>query len=111
MRVLIDENLPERLFKDFVRHKAITVAYAGWKGKENGELIAAMQQSGVEVLVTLDKNLQFQQNFKAYPIIVVVIHAQKTEYIKLKPLVYKIEDLLDTAPSAGVYIIEQPHYR
>jgi predicted nuclease of predicted toxin-antitoxin system len=107
MKVLIDENLSERLHADFLRHKAYTVSYMGWKGKENGELIRMMIECQFEALITLDKNLQYQQNFKQYPMVVVVIHAAKTEYKFLQPLVPKINTLLDTTPAKGVYIIEQ----
>ena len=107
MRVLIDENLPERLFRDFVKHEAITVAFMGWKGKENGELISTMLGKGFNVLVTLDKNLQYQESFKGYSAIVVVVHAAKTEYPFIKPLVPEIETLLDQNPANGVYVIEQ----
>jgi predicted nuclease of predicted toxin-antitoxin system len=107
MKVLIDENLPERLFRDFTRHEAVTVAYMNWKGKENGDLIRAMLEKDIRVLVTLDKNLQYQQNFKQYSVIVMVIHAAKTEYPFIKPMVAAIEKLLDKNPVDGVYMIEQ----
>ncbi len=107
MKVLIDENLPERLHRDFRKHLVATVAFKKWKGKENGELIRAMLQEEFQVLVTLDKNLQHQQNFKNYPVVVIVIHAAKTEYPFLKPLVAEIETLLDKNPEHGVYTIEQ----
>lgn len=61
-------------------HYAVTVAFMGWRGKENGELIRDMLTANIQVLVTLDKNLQYQQNFKAYAAIVVVIHAVHTAY-------------------------------
>ena len=106
MKVLIDENLPERLFRDFIRHEAVTVAFMNWKGKENGALIEAMTSENISALITLDKNLQYQQNFKQYPIVVVVIHSAKTEYAFIKPLIPEIETLLDTNPVQGVYIVK-----
>ena len=39
--------------------------------------------------------------------IVVVIHAAKTDYAFIKPLVVEIENLLDTNPKHGVYVVEQ----
>jgi predicted nuclease of predicted toxin-antitoxin system len=107
MKVLVDENLPERLYRDFIRHQAVTVAFMEWKGKENGDLIQAMSTENIDALITLDKNLQYQQNFQQYSTIVIVIHAQKTEYPFIKPLVSEIESLLDKNPEKGVYIIKQ----
>lgn len=107
MKVLIDENLPKRLYRDFVKHGAVTVSFMKWSGKENGELLGAMVQENFQALITLDKNLQYQQNFKQYPMVVVIIHAAKTEYPFLKPLVAEIETLLDKNPAYGVYTVEQ----
>jgi hypothetical protein len=86
---------------------SITVAFMGWKGKENGDLISTMLGKGFNVLVTLDKKLQYIESFKQYAAIVVVIHAAKTEYPFIKPLVPQIEALLDKSPANGVYVIEQ----
>jgi hypothetical protein len=47
----------------------------GWKGKSNGELLAAMLAEAFEGLVTADKNLRYQQNFATYPIPVIVLNA------------------------------------
>ncbi len=63
MNVLLDENLPQRLHSEFQTHHAVSVAYLGWNGKENGDLIKLMIDHDYQVLVTLDKNLQYQQNF------------------------------------------------
>lgn len=46
MRVLLDENLPERLTEEFDEdHDARTVGQCGWKGKENGELLGLAERS------------------------------------------------------------------
>ena len=107
MKVLIDENLDVRLHRYFTKHEAVTVSFMKWSGKANGDLILAMLAAGIEVLVTLDKNLQYQQSFKKYPVVVIVLHVAKPGYLNLKPLVTEIETLLDKNPEHGVYIVEQ----
>ena len=65
----------------------------GWEGIKNGELLA---RAAVEfdALVTVDKNLQYQQNINALPIAVIVLHAQSNELPYLMPLIPKLEEAL-----------------
>jgi predicted nuclease of predicted toxin-antitoxin system len=42
MKLLLDENLPKRLKKDFSEHEIFTVGDKGWNSKKNGELLALM---------------------------------------------------------------------
>lgn len=87
MKLLIDENLPKRLKQDFPEHEIFTVNDMGWNGKKNGELLQLMLSQDFEILLTFDRNLQYQQNFVKYPIAVYVLNAEDNSYLTLKPLV------------------------
>ena len=62
MRILLDEQLPRQLAPYFVGHAVRTVHQEGWAGVENGALLTKAEDASYEVLVTGDKNMQFQQN-------------------------------------------------
>jgi hypothetical protein len=62
MRILLDESVPVQVRKALVGHQVLTVSELGWKGRENGELLAASEQAGFEVFILADKNLRYQQN-------------------------------------------------
>lgn len=62
----------------------------GWAGLTNGELLRQALSAGFEVLITGDKNLEFQQNLKASGLFVVVLVAPTN----------KLEDLLPRVPKA-----------
>ena len=64
MKILIDENLPKRLKAGFLEHEIFTVSDMDWNSKKNGELLKLMIDEGFNVILTFDKNLQYQQNFK-----------------------------------------------
>lgn len=66
MRLLLDENLPKRLKQDFAEHEIYTANDKGWTGISNGRLLELLIENDFNVLITFDKNLQFQQNFKRY---------------------------------------------
>lgn len=96
MKLLIDENLPKRLKQDFPEYQICTVNDMGWNSAKNGELLKLMLKEGFEVLLTFDRNLQYQQNFDKYPIAVFVLKAEDNAYLTLKPLVPIIHQHLNT---------------
>ncbi len=107
MKLLLDENLPKKLKKDLDNFEVYTVRDKGWQSKKNGELIKLMLDNGFSILFTFDKNLQHQQNFTKYPVIVFVLDAEDNSYLSLKPLVPQIISKLKEELVAGtVYIIK-----
>ena len=80
MKLLLDENLPKKLKQHFAEYEIFTVRDKGWNGVKNGELIKLMLEENFEVLLTFDKNLQFQQNFEKYPLKVFVLTAINNQY-------------------------------
>jgi hypothetical protein len=80
MRLLLDENLPKRLKLDFADHETYTVRDKGWNGIKNGQLLQLMAENGFDALLTFDKNLQHQQNFQKYTILVFVLSAVNNTY-------------------------------
>ncbi len=75
MKLLLDENIPRKLKRDLNEHEVYHVIDKGWQGKKNGQLLALMLKDGFDTLITIDKNLKYQQNFKKYPIPVLVLAA------------------------------------
>lgn len=70
----------------------------GWAGTQNGALLRAARASGFEVLVTVDRRMQYQQNIPASGLALVVLRARSTRVSDLLPIV---PALLDVLP--GVY--------
>lgn len=105
MKLLLDENLPKRLKTDFTEHSVYTVSDLGWNGKTNGELLKLMTEQQFEVLITFDKNLQYQQNLFKYPIPVIVLNASDNTYLTLSSLVPKIKLVMRRGPGIGVFEI------
>lgn len=107
MRLLLDENLPRRLKKDFPEHEISTVREQGWNGVSNGMLLKLMLENDFGVLTTFDKNLQHQQNFEKYPVRVIVLTAESNQYKHLHPLSKKIKERLMNMP-IGIVTLGDP---
>jgi hypothetical protein len=95
LSVVIDEDLSVDLrhqFGDNVR--AETVAYRGWKGLKNGQLLKAIADAGdVDVFITADKNLRHQQKIQGLPFGVLVLRPRSKRLetlIELMPQVLRI---------------------
>lgn len=67
----------------------------GWAGKKNGDFLKLMMLEKFDALLTFDKNLQFQQNFKKYLLPVLVLNASDNTYLTLCKLSPKINTILE----------------
>jgi len=105
MKLLLDENLPKRLKEHFEEHEIYTVRDMGWNGVKNGELLKLMIADEFDVLITFDKNLQFQQNFSKYTLPIIVLNAFDNTYLTLKEFIPQILLLLKSNLKVGANII------
>ncbi len=97
MRVLLDEQLPRHLAGEIGGHNVSTVQQRGWAGFKNGELLRVAADAGFEVLVTADRNLQFQQNLSQSRLGIILLIAPSNALEDILPLV---PNLLATIPKA-----------
>jgi len=95
MKLLLDENLPKKLKLDYFEHEIYTVREKGWNGIKNGLLLQLLTEQGFDALLTFDKNLQYQQNFRKYTITVFVMSAPINSYSVLTKLTPKIKEYLN----------------
>ena len=83
-KVLLDENLPQKLRLMMGDHQVVTTAYQGWAGKSNGALVAAAEGAGFDVLVTADQGLNYQQNMLGRKLALVVLSTNKNSLVMAK---------------------------
>ena len=84
MRILLDENFPVDFAKLLVGHEILTVHGLGWSGIKNGELLRRAKNV-CDDFITLDRNLEFQQNIKVFPFGIVVVCARSNRVVDLIP--------------------------
>jgi predicted nuclease of predicted toxin-antitoxin system len=106
--ILLDENLlSKKLKKPFVDagHSVQNVEDMGWRGVKDRELLALADNHPFDVFVTSDKNLPYQENFRAIKLRVVVLSTASTRPDYLLPLIIKISGLVSSLPSSSVTLI------
>ena len=72
MRVLLDECVSEGLRNYLAGHECQTARYAGFAGLENGQLLSAAQAARFDVLLTVDRGFEYQQNLGDRQIAVII---------------------------------------
>ena len=105
MRVLLDECFPRALRAELPGHEVTTVAEAGWAGVKNGALLQ-LAATRFEVLLTVDRNLEYQQNFSSLTIAVIVVDAPSNDVEVLRPLMPKV---LEALPKARPGVVTHVH--
>jgi len=105
MRVLLDENV-DRLLKDLFpsEFEVVTVRERGWTGMKNGDLLRAAELE-FDSLVTMDRNLEHQQDLRRFDLAVVVVQARGNAYAQVAPLVPQLCEALQIAqPGQAIHV-------
>jgi hypothetical protein len=102
MRLLLDEHLPIGLSAELHGHVVDTVSGRGWSGIKNGELLRRMS-SQYDVLVTIDRSIEFQQRISTLPFGIVLVRARSNRMQDLRPLVPSILSALDAVKSGRIH--------
>jgi hypothetical protein len=78
MRVRIDECVDPRVKLLLTGHEAATLHEKGWSALEDGPLLTAAQHE-FDVLLTIDRKMEFQQNLSKFRIGMIVAHVPKNQ--------------------------------
>jgi len=105
MRLLLDECVPRPLKKEFTGHLVATIEQAGLKGLENGDLLR-VAAANFDILVTVDKNIEYQQNPANLPMAVLIISARSNRLEDLIPMMSKVLDAIDVIKLGEVIKVE-----
>ena len=72
MRILFDQGTPVPLRDYLIGHTVDTAFELGWSTLQNGELLAAAEDS-FDLLITTDQNLRYQQNLAGRKLAILVL--------------------------------------
>jgi hypothetical protein len=93
MKLLLGENLPYRLRLELGDHEVFTVAFMGWRGVEDDQLLEIAARFGFDAVLTDDRGLEYQQD--DLPVSVVVLRAPSNAFEDLQPLIPQLLTALD----------------
>ena len=83
MEVLFDNGTPKPISRILAGHEITFARRIGWHELENGALIQEAEEAGYEVLLSTDKNIQYQQNLSGRKIALVVLGNSQWPVVRL----------------------------
>ncbi len=106
LKVLFDQGTPVPLRNFLKNHSVGTAHELGWATLKNGELLEAAEDSEYDVLVTTDKNLQYQQNLASRKISVIVLSA--TSWPRISKVTDRIVEAVENSVENSFVEVEIP---
>ena len=107
MKILLDECVTRKLKRHLTEFEIATVVEMNWSGLKNGKLLSAAVTAEFDILLAIDKNLEYQQNINNHEIVVVVLDVEKSKIDFLLELLPKFKEQIDEYEKGKVYLIEK----
>jgi hypothetical protein len=73
MLILFDQGTPRGLARALPGHRVTTALARGWNRLTNGVLLKVAEEAEVDLLLTTDRRIQYQQNLTNRKIAIVVL--------------------------------------
>ena len=107
MKVLLDECVTKKLRSHLTEFEVYTIAELGLTGIKNGQLMAYCVDNSVDVLLTIDKNLMFQQNLDRYPLTIIVFNCRTSKLEELVLFIDAFKALLPFMEKHQAYLLDR----
>lgn len=106
MKILLDECVTKRLKLHLKEFEVFTVSEMKWNGVKNGKLMTLCVENGFDLLLTIDKNLLFQQNLDKYNLTIAVLNAATSKLECLLLLIPSFKAQAGQLQKHKAYIID-----
>lgn len=107
MKILLDECVTKHLKPHLTDCEVFTVREMRWSGIKNGKLMALCTEHSFDILLTIDKNLQYQQNLDKYPVTIVVFNSLTSKAEELIMFLTPFRTQLAYFKKHSAYLIEK----
>jgi len=107
VKVLLDHCVPRRFGRLLMGHQIRTAFEMGWSGLSNGVLLAQARPQ-FDAFLTVDQNVQFQQNLATLPLPIAMIVAPNNRFETLAPYAPAVLDWLGRPLLCELVRIESP---
>jgi hypothetical protein len=105
-RILLDTNMPRGLQALLTGHDVQTARHMGWDRLTNGDLLAAAENAGFDVMSTADRNIPHQQNLANRRI--ALIELTTTHWETIRDNVADVSAAVAQAAEGGYGLVKMP---
>jgi hypothetical protein len=95
MNILFDQGTPVPLRRHLHEHTVTTTYECGWSSLANGQLLTQAEHAGIDLLITTDQNLRYQQNLRTRRIAILVLRS--TSWPKIQLRLHAVQDAVQRA--------------
>ena len=105
MKILLDECITKHLKPLLSPHEIFTVRELGWSGIKNGKLLSLCAENNFDILLTIDKHLQYQQNLSKYSISIVILDSKSADISELNNFIQPFVNSIGNFEKHKAYIL------
>ena len=107
MKILLDECVTKRLKPHLAEFEVLTVSEIKWNGIKNGRLMTLCVDNQFDILLTIDKNMMFQQNLGKYKLTIAVLNSSTSKIEELVQFVPSFKAQVEKFEKHKAYIIDK----
>jgi hypothetical protein len=107
MLILFDHGTPKGLIRALSGHTVITAQSRGWDTLSNGALLDVAEEAAIDLLITTDRRIRYQQNLAGRKIALVVLTGT-TKWSRVRLLLDRITAVVDAAAPGSYTEIHIP---
>ena len=99
MLILFDHGTPQDIARALRGHRVITAQARGWDRLTNGDLLNVAEEAAVDLLLTTDQRIRYQQNLTGRKIALVVLTGT-TKWSRVRLHLERIATSVNAAPGS-----------
>jgi hypothetical protein len=107
MLILFDHGTPKGLASALPGHMIVTAQSRGWDRLNNGALLNAAEEAALDVLLTTDRRIRYQQNLAGRKIALVVLTGT-TKWSRVRLHLERVAAVVNAATPGSYTEVEIP---
>jgi predicted nuclease of predicted toxin-antitoxin system len=107
MKILLDECITKRLKLHLQDFEVFSVHELNLSGIKNGKLMSFCSENNFDILLTIDKNLMFQQNLEKFKVSIVVLNSKTSKIEELVTFLPVLKNQISLFEKHKAYLIEK----
>ena len=107
MLILFDHGTPRGLIRGLSGHTVITAQSRGWDRLSNGALLNVAEEAGIDLLLSTDQGIRFQQNLTGRRIAIIVLTGT-TKWSRVRSHIARIVAAVSAALPGSYTEVEIP---
>ncbi len=107
MKISLDESVTKHLKPFLSQYEVFTVREMNWGGIKNGRLMSLCVENHFDILLTIDKNIWYQQNLHKYPLAIVILNCLTSKIEEIKDYIINFKLRVQEFEKYNAYLLNK----